>query len=113
MAYIDGPSLADKIKERPLPLDEALGIATQIAEGLHEAHEQGVVHRDIKPQNILLTSKGQVKILDFGLASLTGRSKLTKTGTTLGTPAYMAPEQLEGRDVDRRADIWALGCVLY
>ncbi len=113
MAYIDGPSLAEKIKERPLPLEEALSIATQIAEGLHEAHEHGVVHRDIKPQNILLTAKGQVKILDFGLASLTGRSKLTKTGTTLGTPAYMAPEQLEGRKVDRRADVWALGCVLY
>ena len=113
MAYIDGPSLAEKIKERPLPLDEALTIAVQIAEGVHEAHEQGVVHRDIKPQNILLNSKGQVKILDFGLASLTGRSKLTKTGTMLGTPAYMAPEQLEGKEVDRRADIWALGCVLY
>ncbi len=113
MAYIDGPSLAEKIKERPLPLDESLTIATQIAEGLHEAHEKGVVHRDIKPQNILLTAKGQVKILDFGLASLTGRSKLTKTGTTLGTPAYMAPEQLEGKGVDRRADVWALGCVLY
>jgi serine/threonine protein kinase len=113
MAYIDGPSLAKKIKERPLPLDEALTIATQIAEGLQKAHEQGVVHRDIKPQNILLTAKGQVKTLDFGLASLTGRSKLTKTGTTMGTPAYMSPEQLEGKNVDRRADIWALGCVLY
>ena len=113
MAYIDGPSLAEKVKERPLPLDAALTIATQIAEGLHEAHEQGVVHRDIKPQNILLNSKGQVKILDFGLASLTGRSKLTKTGTTMGTPAYMSPEQLEGKNVDRRADVWALGCVLY
>ncbi len=113
MAFIDGPSLAEKIKERPLPLEEALSIAAQIAEGLHEAHEHGVVHRDIKPQNILLTAKGQVKILDFGLAALTGRSKLTKTGTTMGTPAYMAPEQLEGRNVDRRADVWALGCVLY
>jgi len=113
MAYIDGPSLADKIKERPLPLDEALDIAIQIAEGLQEAHEKGIVHRDVKPHNVMLTAKGQVKIMDFGLASLAGRSKLTKSGTTLGTPAYMAPEQLEGQAVDRRADIWALGCVLY
>ncbi len=103
MAYIDGPSLADKIKERPLPLEEALSIAAQIAEGLHEAHEHGVVHRDIKPQNILLTAKGQVKILDFGLAALTGRSKLTKTGTTMGTPAYMAPEQLAGKNTEPTA----------
>jgi len=113
MAYIDGPSLADKIKERPLPLDEALAIVSQVAEALDEAHERGVVHRDIKPQNILLTAKGQVKVLDFGLASLAGRSKLTKTGTTMGTPAYMAPEQVEGKEADRRADLWALGCVLY
>ncbi len=113
MAYVDGPSLAEKIKERPLPLDESLSIAAQIAEGLNEAHEQGVVHRDVKPHNVMLTSKGQVKIMDFGLASLAGRSKLTKSGTTLGTPAYMSPEQLEGKKVDRRADVWALGCVLY
>jgi len=113
MAFIDGPALADKIKERPLPLKEALDLTIQIAEGLQEAHETGIVHRDIKPHNVMLTAKGQVKIMDFGLASLAGRSKLTKSGTTLGTPAYMAPEQLEGRDVDRRADIWALGCVLY
>ena len=113
MAYIDGPALADKIEERPLPLKQALDLAIQIAEGLQEAHEKGIVHRDIKPHNVMLTAKGQIKIMDFGLASLAGRSKLTKSGTTLGTPAYMAPEQLEGRDVDRRADIWALGCVLY
>jgi len=113
MAYIDGPALADKIKERPLPLGEALGFAVQIAEGLQEAHEKGIVHRDVKPQNVMLTAKGQVKVMDFGLASLAGRSKLTKSGTTLGTPAYMAPEQLEAGEVDRRADIWALGCVLY
>ena len=113
MAYIDGPSLADKIKERPLPLKEALDIAVQIAEGLQEAHEKGIVHRDIKPHNVMLTAKGQVKIMDFGLAAVTGRSRLTKTGTTLGTPAYMAPEQLKGREVDRRADVWGLGCVLY
>jgi len=113
MAYIDGPSLAEKIKDRPLPLDDAIPLAMQIAEGLQEAHEQGVVHRDIKPRNILLTAKGQAKILDFGLASLSGRSKLTKAGTSMGTPAYMSPEQLDGREVDRRTDIWSLGCVLY
>ncbi len=113
MAFVEGPSLADKIKERPLPLDEALEVAIQIAEGLREAHEKGIVHRDVKPQNIMLTLKGQVKIMDFGLASLGGRSKLTKSGTTLGTPAYMAPEQLEAQEVDRRADLWAFGCVLY
>ncbi len=113
MAYIDGPSLADKIKERPLPLDEALDIAVHIAEGLQEAHEKGIVHRDIKPQNVMLTAKRQVKIMDFGLAAVAGRSRLTKSGTTLGTPAYMAPEQLEAKEADRRADIWALGCVLY
>ncbi len=113
MAYIDGPSLADKVKERPLPLEDALTIAIQIAQGLQEAHEKGIVHRDIKPQNVVLTTKGEVKIMDFGLAAVTGRSRLTKSGMTLGTPAYISPEQLEGRDVDRRADIWALGCVLY
>ena len=113
MAYIDGPSLADRIKERPLPLDEALSVTTQIAEGLQEAHEKGIVHRDIKPQNVMLTAKGQVKIMDFGLARLAGRSKLTKSSTTLGTPSYMAPEQLEGAEADNRADLWSLGVVLY
>ena len=106
MAYVDGPSLADKIKERPLPLDQALDTAIQIAEGLQEAHEKGIVHRDLKPANVMLTAKGRVKITDFGLASLAGRTKLTKSGTTLGTPAYMAPEQLEAEEVDRRADVW-------
>ena len=113
LAFIDGPSLADKIAERPLPLDEALDMAIQIAEGLQEAHQKGIVHRDIKPHNVMLTAKGQVKIMDFGLARLTGRSKLTKSGTTLGTPAYMPPEQLQGLEVDHRADVWALGIVLY
>jgi serine/threonine-protein kinase len=113
MAFIDGPSLAEKIKQRPLRLEEALDIAVQIGEGLKEAHEKGLVHRDIKPQNIMLTAKGQVKIMDFGLASLAGRSKLTKSGTTLGTPAYMSPEQLQAKQADQRTDIWALGCVMY
>ncbi len=113
MAYIEGPSLADKIKERPLPLDESLDIAIQIAEGLQEAHEQGVVHRDIKPSNVMLDRRGRVKIMDFGLAAVADRTRLTKSGTTLGTPAYMSPEQAQGQAVDRRTDIWSLGVVLY
>ena len=113
MAYIDGPNLAEKIKERPLPLDEALDIAVQIAEGLQEAHEQSVVHRDIKPSNVMLDRRGRVKIMDFGLAAVADRTRLTKSGTTLGTPAYMSPEQAQGQTVDRRTDIWALGVVLY
>ena len=113
MAFVDGPSLNAKIKERRLPLDEALDIAVQAGEGLQDAHEAGVVHRDIKPHNIMLTAKGQVKIMDFGLAQLSGRSRLTKPGTVLGTQAYMAPEQLLGEETDYRSDIWALGVVLY
>jgi serine/threonine protein kinase len=92
IAFVDGPELAAKIKERPLKLDEALDIAIQICEGPKEAHERGVTHRDIKPANIMLTQKGRVKVTDFGLAQLAGRSKLTKSGTSLGTPAYMSPE---------------------
>ncbi len=113
MAYIDGPNLAEKIKERPLPLEEALDIAVQISEGLQEAHDQGVVHRDIKPSNVMLDRRGRVKIMDFGLAAVADRTRLTKSGTTLGTPAYMSPEQAQGQDVDRSTDIWALGVVLY
>ena len=96
MAFIDGPTVGEKIKERPLKMEEALDIAIQICEGLKEAHENGVTHRDVKPANIMLTRKGRVKITDFGLAHLAGRSKLTKSGTTLGTPAYMSPEQALG-----------------
>ncbi len=88
MAHIEGPSLADKIKERPLPLEEALDLAIQIAEGLQEAHEQGVVHRDVKPSDVMLDRRGRVKIMDFGLAAVAARTRLTKSGTTLGTPAY-------------------------
>ena len=113
MALVDGPTLAERIKERRLKLDEALDIAIEICEGLQEAHENGVTHRDIKPANIMLTRKGRVKITDFGLAHLAGRSKLTKSGTTLGTPAYMSPEQALGQTTDRRGDIWGVGVVLY
>jgi len=113
LAFIDGPSLAAKIEERPLPLNEVLDVAIQSAEGLQEAHEKGIVHRDIKPQNIMLTQKGQVKIMDFGLAAMAEQTRLTKSGAMLGTPAYMSPEQAQGGAVDHRTDIWALGVVLY
>jgi serine/threonine protein kinase/tetratricopeptide (TPR) repeat protein len=118
MAYYKGETLRDKIKCRgevtsPLPLYEAINIALQIAEGLQAAHEKGVVHRDIKSANIMITEQGQVKIMDFGLAKLKGQSKFTKEGTTLGTAAYMSPEQAMGEDVDHKTDIWSLGVVLY
>jgi serine/threonine protein kinase len=113
MTYVDGPSLAARMAERALNVDEALDVGIQIAQGLGEAHGKGIVHRDIKGANILLTARGQVKITDFGLAHLAGRSRLTKSGTTLGTPAYMSPELALGNTTDRRSDIWSLGVVLY
>jgi serine/threonine-protein kinase len=113
MDFYDGVTLKNKIGEGLLTLEEALHIAIQIAEGLAKAHEKGIVHRDIKPANILITSDGIVKILDFGLAKLTGKSVLTKTGTTVGTVAYMSPEQAQGVKIDHRSDIWSLGVVLY
>jgi len=113
MAYIEGQSLRKKIEAGPLELNEALKIATQIAEGLQEAHKKGVVHRDIKSANIMVTEKNQAKIMDFGLARTTGGSLLTKEGSTMGTIAYMSPEQARGEEVDHRTDIWSLGVVLY
>jgi Tol biopolymer transport system component len=113
MAYVEGASLDRKIKERPLKLDEALDIAIQAAQGLQAAHEKSIVHRDIKSANILLTHRNEVKITDFGLARFENRTQFTKTGLTLGTPAYMSPEQAMGQAVDRRSDIWSLGVVLY
>ena len=113
MEYIEGESLRDKIESGPLKIEESLKIAIQIAEGLQEAHDKGIVHRDIKSANIMITEKGQVKIMDFGLAKLKGHTKLTKEGTTLGTVAYMSPEQAAGEEIDHRSDIWSLGMVLY
>jgi len=113
MACLQGQTLKQKIAARPLPLQEALDIALQIGHGLQAAHEKGVVHRDIKPANIMITPQGQVKIMDFGLAQLSDRTKLTASGMKLGTPAYMSPEQTEGKPADRRSDIWSLGVVLY
>ncbi len=113
MAYIEGQSLRNKIESGPLELDEALTIATQVSEGLQEAHKKGVIHRDIKSVNIMVTEKGQAKIMDFGLARMTGTTMLTKEGAAMGTIAYMSPEQTRGEEVDLRTDIWSLGVVLY
>ncbi len=113
MEFIDGIELKDKIKSGPIPAKEAINIAIQIAEGLEAAHKKGIVHRDIKSQNIMITDDGKVKIMDFGLAKMKGGSQLTKAGSTLGTLAYMAPEQAKGEEVDHQSDIWSFGVVLY
>jgi serine/threonine protein kinase len=125
MELVEGPTLADRIKQGPIPLDEALRIARQIAEGLAAAHDRGIVHRDLKPANIKLTPDGTVKLLDFGLAkaaavaavapdnAATVALSMVGADAIVGTPAYMAPEQARGLPLDRRADIWAFGVVLY
>ena len=127
MELVEGPTLAERIGGRAIPVDEALPIAKQIAEGLEYAHEKGVVHRDLKPANVKLTADGNVRILDFGLAKVleapppagnlsispTMALSATQAGVILGTAAYMAPEQARGAAVDKRADIWAYGVVLY
>jgi Tol biopolymer transport system component len=129
MELIDGPTLGDRIKEGRLPLGEALPIARQIAEALEAAHERGIVHRDLKPANVKMTADGAVKVLDFGLAKALDRigehrepgewsalfpsGPKTLSGVVLGTAAYMAPEQARGEAVDARADIWALGVVIF
>jgi TolB-like protein/tetratricopeptide (TPR) repeat protein len=113
MEFIEGPSLKDTIEAGPLELDEAVNIAIQAAQGLTAAHEKGIVHRDIKSANIMITEKGQATIMDFGLARSADRSQLTREGTTLGTIAYMSPEQAQVQTVDHRSDIWSLGVVLY
>ena len=113
LGYVEGRTLKDTIADRPLPIAQAIDLAMQIAEGLALAHEKGIVHRDVKSANIMITDKGQVKIMDFGLAKLKGQTRLTRDGSTLGTVAYMSPEQAQGKEVDQRSDIWSLGVVLY
>ena len=132
MELVEGPTLADRIAQGPIPLDEAFPIAKQIAEALEAAHEQGIIHRDLKPANIKVRADGTVKVLDFGLAKLTesigngqtvdgaslsptitSPALMSGVGVLLGTAAYMSPEQARGKAVDRRADVWAFGCVLY
>lgn len=113
LAYYDGETLKKKIQKGPLKLLEAIDTIIQTAEGLAIAHKQGIVHRDIKPANIMVTDQNVVKILDFGLAKLSGQSMMTVAGTTLGTIAYMSPEQAAGNIVDHRTDIWSLGVMFY
>ena len=128
MELVEGPTLADRIANGPIPVDEALSIAKQIAEALEAAHEQGIVHRDLKPANVKVTDASTVKVLDFGLAkamepdassgdvanspTMTSPA-MTRVGTVLGTAAYMSPEQARGKAVDKRTDVWAFGCVFY
>jgi class 3 adenylate cyclase len=113
MAFCQGQTLKKRIKQGPLPLDEAVSVVIQVAQGLAQAHGKGIIHRDIKPSNIMIGDDGAVKIVDFGIAKLTGYEKITKTSEILGTVAYMSPEQTVGRSIDNRADLWSLGAVLY
>ncbi len=127
MELVEGQTLADRIKAGPIPVEEALQLALQIAETLEAAHEKGIVRRDLKPANVKVPPEGGVKVLDFGLAkafageqpepnlsnSPTLSNAATQQGVILGTAAYMSPEQARGKAVDKRADIWAFGCVLY
>lgn len=113
MAYIRGKSLREKIRQALLKVDEVQDIARQVADGLQEAHEKGITHRDIKSANIMISEKGQAKIMDFGIAKLAERTEITKTSTIMGTVAYMSPEQSMGEAVDHRTDIWSFGVMLY
>jgi len=113
MPFYEGETLRAKIKRGPLQISEAIDVTLQVAEGLEEAHQKGIIHRDIKSGNIIVTPKGQVRIMDFGLAKADRSTKLTSTGVTLGTVTYMSPEQVRGERIDRRADIWSTGVVLY
>ena len=113
MAYLEGQDLAHKLADGPLELKEAVDIAVQIAQGLQAAHDKNTVHRDVKPANIMLTNEGQAVIMDFGLAHLPGTSRLTRADSTLGTTAYMSPEQASGAEIDHRSDLWSAGVVYY
>ncbi|MHC4596194.1 MAG: protein kinase domain-containing protein [Planctomycetota bacterium] len=119
LEYVPGETLAERIAKKPLKLEEALSIALQIAEAVSAAHENGVVHRDLKPGNIKITPEGKVKVLDFGLAKAVSRepserdTAVTQPGRVIGTPAYMSPEQARGKSTDHRTDIWSFGCIMY
>jgi TolB-like protein/tetratricopeptide (TPR) repeat protein len=113
MEYVEGETLRDRVKKGPIEPGEAVGLVDQVAAGLTEAHGKDIIHRDIKSANIMVMPNGRAKVMDFGLAKLRGGSSLTRSQTTLGTVAYMSPEQARGEDLDQRTDIWSLGVVLY
>ncbi|HEY0666504.1 MAG TPA: serine/threonine-protein kinase [Gallionella sp.] len=113
MELLDGKELAERMGNEPIPIREAVAIAEQVAEGLAFAHDSGVIHRDIKPGNIMLLPRGRIKIMDFGIARLKASDIKTQLGTRLGTPKYMSPEQIGGSKLDHRTDIFSLGIVLY
>lgn len=113
MEYVEGKTLRSRIAEKELKIEDALEYAIQIGDALQEAHSKGIVHRDVKCENIMINSRNQVKVMDFGLAKLKGSLKLTKSSSTVGTLAYMAPEQIQGGEVDSRSDIFSFGIVLY
>jgi serine/threonine protein kinase len=113
MALYDGETLRERMDRGGMSVEKSLEIASQIASGLSKAHQKDIVHRDVKPSNIIITSDGEAKLIDFGLAKLAGRTKLTKDASTLGTAAYMSPEQARGEEVDHRSDIFSLGVILY
>ena len=113
MEFVEGKTLREKITAGSLSVKDALAYALQIGEALAEAHARGIVHRDVKAENIMVTAKNQIKVMDFGLAKLKGSMKLTRTSSTVGTLAYMAPEQIQGGEVDARSDIFSFGIVLF
>jgi serine/threonine-protein kinase len=113
LSCYEGETVRERLEKGPMPIDEAVGLAIHVARGMEEAHSRGIVHRDIKPANIFLADDGRAKILDFGLAKLAGQTRITRVGSTVGTVAYMSPEQARGGDVQAPTDIWSLGVVLY
>ena len=113
MEYVDGGNLREKLNKKAMPVQEFLGIAIEICDALDAAHSKGIIHRDIKPENIMLTKDGKIKITDFGLACINNASRMTIAGQILGTPLYMSPEQIKGRPVDNRSDIYSLGITFY
>ncbi|HEX7572358.1 MAG TPA: serine/threonine-protein kinase, partial [Bacteroidota bacterium] len=120
MEFVEGVTLRkwahhkrDAQRSKLLPLKDTLAVVNQVAEGLDAAHKKGIVHRDVKPENVMIRADGRAKIMDFGLAKLAGESKLTRTGATVGTVAYMSPEQVQGGEIDAQSDIYSLGVLLY